>query len=221
MPRLIFPKIDLTNVQAVITDIDSTLYFFDPAHEKTLEECRDFFEKDFQGQFDADQFIKDYLEEREKLAKRLAPQGACRSRLFAMQVIFERMNVKQSYVKAMEYEQFYWQHFMTHMKRDEDAFRFLEACKAKNIPVCALTDMQSHFQIQKLQALKLENLIDYLVTSEEAGAEKPAKVAFQRALDKLGKDPQHVIMIGDNYEKDIVGAEKMGIKGYTVLIEQD
>ena len=76
--------------------------------------------------------------------------------------------------------------------------------------------MQAHFQVQKLQKLKVDHLIDYLVTSEEAGKEKPHSEIFLLALAKLDLQINNVIMIGDNQIKDIEGAEKLGIKAYQV-----
>jgi putative hydrolase of the HAD superfamily len=46
--------------------------------------------------------------------------------------------------------------------------------------------------------------VDYLVSSEEAGAEKPDPKVFELSLEKLGLKKDEVVMIGDNYEKDIM-----------------
>ncbi len=46
---------------------------------------------------------------------------------------------------------------------------------------------------------------------------KPEKPFFQTALERLACDPQHVLMIGDRLETDILGAQKMGIQTAVVL----
>ena len=76
--------------------------------------------------------------------------------------------------------------------------------------------MQAQIQIKKIQHLKINHLINYLVTSEEAGVEKPDKKIFQIALKKLNKDASAVIMIGDSMEKDIQGAQNCGIRTYQI-----
>jgi putative hydrolase of the HAD superfamily len=48
------------------------------------------------------------------------------------------------------------------------------------------------------------------------GIEKPNKKMFQSALEKLRLSTDQVIMIGDSIDKDISGAEEMGIKSYLV-----
>ena len=45
--------------------------------------------------------------------------------------------------------------------------------------------MQARFQIKKLEKLKLSKKIDFLVTSEEVGVEKPDLRIFSSALAKL------------------------------------
>ena len=74
--------------------------------------------------------------------------------------------------------------------------------------------MQARFQIKKLEKLKLSKKIDFLVTSEEVGVEKPDLRIFSSALAKLNIKKDQVIMIGDNHEKAIMGARQYGINAY-------
>ena len=74
--------------------------------------------------------------------------------------------------------------------------------------------MQAHIQIKKLEKLNADKFIDFLVTSEEVGFEKPNKEIFELALKKMNLEKDQVIMIGDSLEKDVIGAKNFGIKGY-------
>ncbi|NLK28496.1 MAG: HAD hydrolase-like protein [Clostridiales bacterium] len=63
-----------------------------------------------------------------------------------------------------------------------------------------------------------ENGLDYCfkakAISGELGKEKPAPIMFQHAMEQLGlteKDKSRIVMIGNNLERDIVGANRMGI----------
>ena len=49
------------------------------------------------------------------------------------------------------------------------------------------------------------------MTSEEIGKEKPSSYMFLTALNKLDGKPEDCIVIGDNYNKDIVGAKNLNI----------
>lgn len=82
------------------------------------------------------------------------------------------------------------------------------------LSVCAISDMQPNVQIKKLEKLEATKLIDFLVTSEEVGYEKPEPIIFEKALKKLHLEKSEVIMIGDDQLKDIEGAKSFGIKAF-------
>ncbi|MBL1418935.1 MAG: HAD family hydrolase [Alphaproteobacteria bacterium] len=215
-----FSKIDLHNIQAVLIDIDDTLYSYKTAHEIAIRQCYEEFSKKFSSTIDWTQevFIQTYRNHRTNVTEQLKPQGACRSRLFAFQKLFEQINLKPTYVHAQHFEELYWQQLIANMAIYKPAYIFLKQCYEKNIPVCAVTDMQASIQIKKLQKLELTKYISHLVTSEEVGAEKPAAKMYLKALEKVSVSPEHTIMIGDSLEKDIIGAQQAGITAYQVEI---
>lgn len=56
---------------------------------------------------------------------------------------------------------------------------------------------------------------DAFAISETVGAEKPSAAMFQTALDALGlqdEDKARIVMIGNNVERDIVGANRFGVR---------
>ncbi len=67
-------------------------------------------------------------------------------------------------------------------------------------------------QRDKLRHCKLDSLIDFLVTSERAGAMKPSAAIFQLALHWSGCQPQEAVMVGDSWEADVLGAHGAGIR---------
>jgi len=216
---ILFPRMDLSGVSGVLIDIDNTLYAYEPAHLIALKKCHDTFSNADMETLSWDEFSTRYRDKRTAVTKNLSPQGACRSRLFAFQALFEEMKAPQAYNEALKYERIYWESLIGAMTVNESALAFLKLCREQSIKVCAVSDMQAHFQIQKLQKLSVDHLIDYLVTSEEVGKEKPAPEIFEAALRKLGMTVADVIMIGDSVSKDIKGAESLGIKAYKVEIE--
>ena len=67
-------------------------------------------------------------------------------------------------------------------------------------------------QRDKLQHLKLEHLVDELVTSEETGSIKPDPGIFHVALERVGCLACEAVMIGDAWKADILGATRAGIR---------
>jgi putative hydrolase of the HAD superfamily len=66
-------------------------------------------------------------------------------------------------------------------------------------------------QAEKLRVCGLDQLIDTLVVSEEAGVSKPDPAIFQLALDRLGCAAEQAVMVGDSWPADIAGALALGI----------
>ena len=104
---------------------------------------------------------------------------------------------------------------VTRMKLRPGVLDFLTWCRKNGIVTCILTDLTADIQFKKMIHLKIDKLIDWVVSSEEAGADKPHKSMFRLALKKMGLSRSDVLMIGDNYHKDILGAKALGIR--TVL----
>ena len=79
-----------------------------------------------------------------------------------------------------------------------------------------MTDLTSQIQFLKINKLKINKYVNYIVTSEESGCEKPNSNIFLKALNKIDLKPNEVCMIGDNYDKDIVGAQNLNIDSYWI-----
>lgn len=75
----------------------------------------------------------------------------------------------------------------------------------------------------RMQSLKINAidpnflLFDNLITSEEVGFEKPHESIFRYALGQTKTDPQNVLMIGDSFKNDILGARNINIKAVKTI----
>ena len=90
----------------------------------------------------------------------------------------------------------------------EGCRQFLHEAKLLGIPTCIVTDLTTSIQFRKLIFLELEREFNFVVTSEEAGFDKPSEKPFLLALKKLGLKGELAWFIGDNSAKDIEGAKK-------------
>lgn len=66
-------------------------------------------------------------------------------------------------------------------------------------------------QTSKMKASGIAPYIDDLILSEDAGCSKPNPLIFEYAYKQTALSPQDVVMIGDSWEADIVGAQNAGI----------
>ena len=69
-----------------------------------------------------------------------------------------------------------------------------------------------------LAELGLPSLLQVVVTSQETGFNKPQPEIFQEALSRAGVPASEAIYVGDQYQIDIGGANKAGLKG--VLLDR-
>jgi len=74
-----------------------------------------------------------------------------------------------------------------------------------------ITNGFQEVQEVKLKSSGMDIYFQYLITSEEAGAKKPKPGIFNYAFKKTGSRAEESLMIGDDYEVDIIGARKMGM----------
>jgi putative hydrolase of the HAD superfamily len=63
------------------------------------------------------------------------------------------------------------------------------------------------------QEVGLSAWLQAVVTSQEVGFSKPHPGIFQAALRKAGVKPSEAIYVGDQYQFDVVGANKAGMQG--------
>ena len=86
--------------------------------------------------------------------------------------------------------------------------------KARSYALALVADSRPNTPINVLRQHKLYHLFEYLAISEVVGVEKPAPSIFRVALEALGiqeSDYDRVAMVGNNLERDIVGANRLGL----------
>lgn len=91
----------------------------------------------------------------------------------------------------------------------QELIKFL---KSKDIKIGVLTNGIFIDQVNKLIKLNLDSFVDYLVTADMCGCEKPNPKMFKYLLNKMDVSPNQVLMIGNDILADVKGANDLGIK---------
>jgi putative hydrolase of the HAD superfamily len=90
----------------------------------------------------------------------------------------------------------------------------LRTFKAWGYPLALVADSRPNTPLNVLKQHGLLDLFGYLAISEVMGVSKPDPRIFCAALDALSIAPSdycRVVMVGNNLERDIVGANRLGL----------
>ena len=108
---------------------------------------------------------------------------------------------------SMDFEQTYWRTFLGNIELFSGVKEFLFTLKKHDVLIAVVTDLTSQIQFRKIVWLGLDNCIDFFVSSEEAGMDKPDQAPFNLILQKLKLPGEKVWMVGDEPVKDMKGAK--------------
>ena len=88
----------------------------------------------------------------------------------------------------------------------------LRLLKEEGYPMHIITNGFKEVQHIKLDNSGLREFFDVIIISEEVGANKPAMKVFHSAIEQAGATAEASVMIGDNYNADIIGAQNSGMQ---------
>ena len=206
--KLINPEKFISLPSAIIFDTDNTLYEYSPAHDTALKAvcvkakrilgCR---EKEFETV---------YNESRAEIKKRLGSVASSHSRLLYFQLVIEKIMGKSNLFATLDLDQTYWRIFLDNAVLFPDVKELISLVHQMGIRTAVVTDLTSQIQFRKLIFFGLDDFFDVMVTSEEAGADKPNEAAYLLALNKLKIASEKCWMIGDNYNADMMGGKDVG-----------
>ena len=196
--------------KGLLLDIDNTIYSYKEVHEDSISRVIRFCENELN--VDKEKALQAFSKARKRVHIELSETASSHNRLLYFQKMLELLG-ENSLKYGLDLYNTYWDNFISKMTAFEGIYEVLEKYKGN---ICLVTDLTAHIQHRKVQKLALDKYCNYMVTSEEAGKEKPHPYMFMMALHKMGLEPQDVCMIGDSFNKDIFGASNLGIQSIWV-----
>ncbi len=203
-------------IKAILTDIDDTIYDYDRANKAALDSM--YLEVIKHKHVEREEFEKLFKRCQEEIKKELVGSAASHNRILYFQRLSEKLlnTVEPKMILALN--DAYWGTFWNNMYVFPGSIAFFEEVKSRGIKVVAVTNQTAFIQLKKVNQIGLNDYIDALVTSEEAGVDKPHPSMFLYGLHKANCLPQDAIMIGDDQTSDIEGANAIGMTTVRVVI---
>ncbi|WP_055442893.1 YjjG family noncanonical pyrimidine nucleotidase [Lacinutrix himadriensis] len=196
------------NITDIFFDLDHTLWDFDKNSGLTFEKIFKINKVDI----DVSEFLKHYepinlnywkLYREEKIDKESL-------RFARLNDTFQAVNISVEKELILQLSEDYITHLSSFNHLFEGTIDLLEYLEPKyNLHI--ITNGFHQVQNEKLENANISNYFKTVTNSEMVGVKKPNPIIFNHALDLAKTTKSQSIMIGDNYEADIIGALNFGI----------
>lgn len=189
-------------VKYVIFDLDDTLY-----NEK--EYVKSAFRNVAEYLFEEHLINKD--EVYSKMIELLESDG--RGKIF--DYIIEEYGIDEEVQKLVEV----YRDTMPEIELYGDARECLDILTERGIKTAIITDGCSKVQHRKIESLRLEDKIDFIIVTDDLkDAAKPSIIPFEKVKEYFGiEDAGSSIYIGDNPKKDFIGARNVGMQTARII----
>ncbi|MCD7829336.1 MAG: HAD family hydrolase [Clostridiales bacterium] len=194
--------------KAVIFDIDDTLYNYKSANVHAMDALCRYVRRELNLEEGA--FREDYNRVMDYQMQERGETAGCHSRAIRLQLLLEERGLPLRHAAAMN--DLYWNALLDVITPSPGVTELIQALKDRGIRLGVGSDMTADWQLKKLERLGLLDLMDFVVTSEEAGVEKPDPGLFLLCAEKAGCLPEECLFIGDNLKKDVLGAQNAGME---------
>ncbi|UHG91651.1 YjjG family noncanonical pyrimidine nucleotidase [Spirosoma oryzicola] len=193
-------------------DLDHTLWDFDRNSAESITELFETFRLVDLGIPSAEEFSRHFVTINRQLwadyDKNLIEHSYIRQHRFPL--VFQALGVDESAVHA-DLNTEYLRILPRKPHLLESAREVLDYLKEKGYVMHIITNGFAEIQAIKMDSAEIAHYFTHVVTSENANAKKPNPLVFQYAMEISGTNAQESLMIGDNYEADIMGAKGVNL----------
>lgn len=96
------------------------------------------------------------------------------------------------------------------------AYEMLKELKQNNKKVFLLSNAQYEFTLPEMKSLGIDEMFDKILISSDYGVRKPSEEFYKALTEEEGLDLSKSIMIGNDIENDIEGAQKIGLDTFYI-----
>ncbi|MCF6347181.1 MAG: YjjG family noncanonical pyrimidine nucleotidase [Flavobacteriaceae bacterium] len=197
------------NIKHIFFDLDHTLWDFEKNSAKTFEFIFD------QSKIDVKltDFLSHYIPINHKYWKLYREEKISKSKLRygRLKEAFDGLEYTISDDMIHHLSEIYIDNLSNYNTLFEGAIEILNYLLSK-YELHIITNGFEEVQLKKLHKSEILHFFDKVITSESVGVKKPNPVIFNHALKVTNAEPKKSMMIGDNLEADILGAQQIGMQ---------
>ncbi len=199
----------MKNINDIFWDLDHTLWDFDRNSDLTIFKIL----KNNNIKVDVPLFLKVYHPINRKYWELYRENKVSKShlRFYRLSDTFNELNVEVSEKLIRKLSVDYINHLSDFNYLIPNAITILEKFRS-NYNMHIITNGFKEVQKKKLKKSGLLKYFKTITISEDVGFKKPSKEIFFHAITKASAQIEKSVMIGDNFNADIIGAKRMGIK---------
>jgi putative hydrolase of the HAD superfamily len=210
--------LDFRTPKAILFDLDDTILAFDMVSEECWQSvCNGFAPRircDAETLYAAVDGMRRWYQNDEE-RHRYMRLNLEKARREVVSLAFERLGVDAP-ILANEMADTYSAKRVEAIYVLPGAINALTRVKDDGLRLALITNGQAVGQRRKLEKFSLSSLFDCVLIEGEFGVGKPDERVFRHTLEKLGVVADEAWMVGDDLERDIGGAQAVGISGIWV-----
>lgn len=206
-------------IKVVLFDLDNTLYEYAPCDLAGKELVQKFLARELK--VSQKKIAKLYTAARHQVHDMLPHQAASHSRLLYCKALIENHAGRSNSTQALKAEQLFWKGYFTKMKLRPGVRQLLRLIRAQGYKMGIVSDLTTSIQMRKINRLRISEYIDFVITSEEVGVEKPDPAMITYVLRKLSLPAHCAVLIGDSLERDKLAAQRSKVQFMRLANDDD
>ncbi len=199
----------MKEIKNIFFDLDHTLWDFDKNSDLTFYKI---LEKN-EINIDVAKFLKNYHPINRKYWEMYRENKVSKAdlRFYRLYDTFNKLNYKINDDLIHQLAIDYIEHLSDFNHLIPDTLIVLNSLRSK-YKMHIITNGFKEVQRRKLQKSDLIQYFETVTISEDVGVKKPHKLIFDQALKVANANIENSVMIGDNFNADIIGALGVGMK---------
>lgn len=206
----------LHKIKCCLFDFGGTLFYMSPSSEETFQR----FLRQENYRFSLEEIKKGIEKANRYYEESIVPQQKKENRYRTTEkewIKYDTIVLKHLGIEDMELGkaiQERWNQYMvtptSKVKPFPEACAVLEHLKCKGLILGVISNTEQNFR-NELEQHRMLDLFSTVLLSYEEKSRKPESDMFIKACKELGVKPEECIYVGDEWDKDVKGAKKVGI----------